>query len=91
MHDVICDVIMTSLPVHDSESILCIVVNCSRYEKSYKQVEGMVILNLFIDYHYKSIVSSIRAKHVLTLHLSTANCRRSSLLAAAARTLLQVM
>ena len=36
----------------------------------------MVILNLFIDYHYKSIVSIIRAKHVLTLHLSTANWRK---------------
>ena len=28
---------------------------------------------LFIDYHYKSIVSTIRERHVLTLHLSTAN------------------
>ena len=36
----------------------------------------MVILCLFIDYHYKSIVSIIRERHVLTLHLSTANCRR---------------
>ena len=36
----------------------------------------MVILHLFIDYHYKSIVSIIRERHVLTLHLSTANCRR---------------
>ena len=36
----------------------------------------MVILHLFIDYHYKSIVSIIRKRHVLTLHLSTANCRR---------------
>ena len=44
--------------------------------KSYKQVEEMVILHLFIDYHYKSIVSIIRERHVLTLHLSTANCRR---------------
>ena len=36
----------------------------------------MVILHLFIDYHYKSIVSIIRERHVLTLHLSTANCKR---------------
>ena len=36
----------------------------------------MVILHLFIDYHYKSIVSIIRESNVLTLHLSTANCRR---------------
>ena len=41
---------------------------------SHKQVEEMDIL--FIDYHYKSIVSIIRERHVLTLHLSTANCRR---------------
>ena len=43
---------------------------------SHKQVEEMDNLNLFIDYHYKSIVSIIRERHVLTLHLSTANCRR---------------
>ena len=36
----------------------------------------MVILHLFIEHHYKSIVSIIRERHVLTLHLSTANCRR---------------
>ena len=29
-----------------------------------------------LNYHYKSIVSIIRERHVLTLHLSTANCRR---------------
>ena len=33
-------------------------------------------LNLFIDYHYKSIVSIIRARHILTLHLFPANCRK---------------
>ena len=33
-------------------------------------------LTRFIDYHYKSIVSTIRARHVLTLHLSTANWRK---------------
>ena len=43
---------------------------------SHKQDEEMDILNLFIEYHYKSIVSIIRERHVLTLHLSTANCRR---------------
>ena len=36
----------------------------------------MVILHLFIDYHYKSIVSTITERHVLTLHLSTANWRK---------------
>ena len=36
----------------------------------------MDILHLFTDHHYKSIVSIIRERHVLTLHLSTANCRR---------------
>ena len=44
--------------------------------KSYKQVEEMDILHLFINYHYKSIVSIISERHVLTHHLSTANCRR---------------
>ena len=41
--------------------------------ETYKQVEEMVILHLFIEHHYKSIVSIIRERHVLTLHLSTAN------------------
>ena len=35
----------------------------------------MVTLNLFIESHYKYIVLSIRERHILTLHLSTANCR----------------
>ena len=35
----------------------------------------MYNLNLFIDSHYKYIVSIIRVKHILTLHLSTANWR----------------
>ena len=35
----------------------------------------MVILHLFIEHHYKYIVSIIRERHVLTLHLSTANWR----------------
>ena len=30
-------------------------------------------LHIFIDYHYKSIVSTIRARHVLTPHLFPAN------------------
>ena len=42
---------------------------------TYRQVKEMVNLNLFIDSHYKYIVSIIRVKHILTLHLSTANCR----------------
>ena len=57
---------------------------------SDRQVKIMNILTRFIDYDYKSIVAIIRAKHVLTLHLSTANWR-CSLLAAAARTLMHVM
>ena len=43
---------------------------------SYKQDEKKYILTRFIDYHYKSIVSIIRAKHVLALYLSTANWRK---------------
>ena len=42
---------------------------------TYRQVKEMVTLNLFIESHYKYIVSIIRVKHILTLHLSTANCR----------------
>ena len=61
-------------------SIFCVInvfIVSSLYScKSYKQVEEMDIIHLFIDYHYKSIVSIIRERHVLTLHLSTANCRR---------------
>ena len=41
----------------------------------YRQVKEMVALNLFIESRYKYIVSIIRVKHILTLHLSTANCR----------------
>ena len=40
---------------------------------SHKQDKEMDNLNLFIDYHYKSIVSIIRVKHILTFQLSTAN------------------
>ena len=39
----------------------------------YTQVKEMDNLNLFIDSHYKYIVSIIRVKHILTLHLSAAN------------------
>ena len=41
----------------------------------YTQVKEMDNLNLFIDSHYKYIVSIIRVKHILTLHSSTANWR----------------
>ena len=52
-------------------------INSSLYScETYKQVKEMVILHLFIEHHYKYIVSIIRERHVLTLHLSTANCRR---------------
>ena len=37
-------------------------------------------LNIFIDYHYKSIVSIIRARHILTLHLFPANYIKLKLL-----------
>ena len=51
-------------------------INSSLYScETYRQVKEMDNLNLFIDYHYKYIVSIIRVKHILTLHLSTANWR----------------
>ena len=51
-------------------------MNSSLYScETYKQVKEMDNLNLFIDYHCKYIVSIIRVKHILTLHLSTANWR----------------
>ena len=66
--------------------IIIAFINSSLYSyETYTQVKEMVNLNLFIDSHYKYIVSIIRVKHILTLHLSTANWRISSLLAAAAR------
>ena len=43
---------------------------------SDRQVKMINILSRFIDYHLQSIVSIIRAKHVLTLHLTTANWRK---------------
>ena len=49
-------------------------MNSSLYScEMYKQVKEMVILHLFIEHHYKYIVSIIRERHVLTLHLSMAN------------------
>ena len=49
-------------------------INSSLYSYvMYRQVKEMVILHLFIEHHYKYIVLSIRERHVLTLHLSTAN------------------
>ena len=42
---------------------------------TYTQVKEMVNLNLFIEHHYKYIVSIIKVKLILTLHLSTANWR----------------
>ena len=49
-------------------------INSSLYScETYRQVKEMDNLNLFIDYHYKYFVSIIRVKHILTLHLSTAN------------------
>ena len=51
-------------------------INSSLYScEMYKQVKEMVTLHLFIAHHYKYIVLSIRERHILTLHLSTANWR----------------
>ena len=51
-------------------------INGSLYSYvTHRQVERMDTLNLFIESHYKYIVSIIRVKHIVTLHLSTANCR----------------
>ena len=56
--------------------VIAPLINSSLYScVTYRQVKEMVNLNLFIDSHYKYIVSIIRVKHILTLHLSTANCR----------------
>ena len=63
------------------------IINSSLYSyETYTQVKEMDNLNLFIDSHYKYIVSIIRVKHILTLHLSTATEESCPLLAAAART-----
>ena len=59
-----------------SSHVITPLVNSSLYSfVTYRQVKEMVNLNLFIDSHYIYIVSIIRVKHILTLHLSTANCR----------------
>ena len=51
-------------------------INSSLYScETYRQVKEMVTLHLFIEHHYKYIVLSIRERHILTLHLSTANWR----------------
>ena len=51
-------------------------INRSLYScEMHRQVKEMDNLHLFIEHHYKYIVSIIRVKHILTLHLSTANCR----------------
>ena len=56
--------------------IIIAFINSSLYScVMYRQVKEMVILHLFIEHHYKYIVLSIRERHVLTLHLSTANWR----------------
>ena len=61
----------------DSLSLIwyCVVFS----QLSYRQDKRMDELNLFIDYHYKSIVSIIWARHVLTLHLSHTNWRKLKL------------
>ena len=59
-----------------SSHVITPLVNSSLYScVTYRQVKEMVTLNLFIESHYKYIVLSIRERHILTLHLSTANCR----------------
>ena len=56
--------------------VIIVFINSSLYScVMYKQVKEMFILHLFIEHHYKYIVLSIRERHVLTLHLSTANWR----------------
>ena len=74
IYNLLCELIFVVIVnVH----VINVFINSSLYScMLHKQVEEMDILNLFIDYHYKSIVSIIRERHVLTLHLSTANCRR---------------
>ena len=59
-----------------SSHVITPLINSSLYScVMYRQVKGMVTLNLFIESHYKYIVSIITVKHILTLHLSTSNCR----------------
>ena len=52
--------------------------SCVAYQLSARQDKRVDELNLFIDYHMKYIVSIIWARHILTLHLSNANCCKPS-------------
>ena len=51
------------------------IVPCILVKRIDKGRKKWVILHLFIEHHYKSIVAIIRERHILTLHLSTANWR----------------
>ena len=68
-------------------------MNSSLYScETYRQVKEMVILHLFIEHHYKSIVSIIREKACPYSSLVPQLTEESSsLLAAAARMQLHVM
>ena len=59
---------------------MCVVVAFSIVIYRYRQDKRMDNLTIFIDYHYKSIVSIIRVKHILTLHLFPANYLKIKLL-----------
>ena len=70
---VVCHIIKCIVNIR----VIIAFMNSSLYScETYRQVKEMVILHPFIEHHYKSIASIIRERHVLTLHLSTANCRR---------------
>ena len=59
-----------------SSHVITPLVNSLLYsDVMHRQVKEMFTLNLFIKSHYKYIASIIRVMHILTLHLSTANCR----------------
>ena len=68
-------------------------MNSSLYScETYRQVEEMDNLNLFIDYHYKYIVSSHQSKGTSLLFTCPQLTEESSsLLAAAARMWLHIM
>ena len=71
----ICQLYLLYLCIYSSH-IITPLVNSSMYSSvTHRQVKGMVKLNLFIEHHYKYMISIIRERHILTLHLSTANCR----------------
>ena len=68
----LCHIIIVLLNTH----VIIAFINISLYScVTYRQVKEMVTLHLFIESHYKYIVLSIRERHILTLHLSTANWR----------------